>query len=322
MEANARALATTAIAPVAWGSTYFVTRHYLPSGIPLTGAAIRALPAGLLLLALRPALPRGSWWWRTAVISLLTVGGFFVLIYVAGSRLPSSVAATLMACSAVATMLFAWPLLGERPRRRPVLGAVLGLAGVVALVGTSAVGLDAVGLAASLLAMLSSSLGFVLTKRWRPPVPPLTFAGWQLTFGGLVIAAVALPVEGTPPAMGVQELLGFAYLVLVSTALAYVAWFAGLRRLDATSVGLVGLLNPLAGAVLGLVAGGESFTPVQAAGAAAVLAGVLVGVLAGGSGRRGGAEARRLRGRACRVAVSAPGAAVAPGQQADPVRRW
>ena len=59
----------TAIVPVLWGSTYVVTRQWLPADMPLTGAAIRALPAGLLLLAITRRLPEGQWWWRSTVLS-------------------------------------------------------------------------------------------------------------------------------------------------------------------------------------------------------------------------------------------------------------
>ncbi|MGA7147591.1 MAG: EamA family transporter, partial [Microbacterium sp.] len=100
MEANRlRWIAITAIAPIAWGSTYVVTRHLLPPESPLWGGLLRALPAGLLVLLVVRRLPRGSWWWRSLLLGALNVGGFFVLIYVAGQRLPSSLAATLMSAS-------------------------------------------------------------------------------------------------------------------------------------------------------------------------------------------------------------------------------
>ena len=45
-------IALTAVAPIAWGSTYFVTRHLLPADSPIWGAVIRCLPAGILLGAM------------------------------------------------------------------------------------------------------------------------------------------------------------------------------------------------------------------------------------------------------------------------------
>lgn len=279
MEARRSAdVLVTAIAPVAWGSTYFVTRHWLPADTPLTGSAIRALPAGLVLLAIARSRPHGSWWWRTAVISALTIGGFFWLIYIAGRRLPSGVAATLMASSAVAVLVMARAILGERAPLRKYLGGLAGIAGVVLLVGGAVDGLDPIGVAASLVAMASSSLGFVLTKKWQPPVPPLTFAAWQLTAGGAMLLPVALLVEGPPRALDTTQISAFAYLVLIATALAYVAWFHGLRHLSAGTVGLIGLLNPLAGTLLGVLAAGERLTVVQVVGGVVILLGVVSGL--------------------------------------------
>ncbi|MFC7760242.1 hypothetical protein ACFQY4_21120 [Catellatospora bangladeshensis] len=57
MEGKLRWIAVSAVAPVAWGSTYFVTHRFLPPDYPFYGAAIRALPAGLLLLLVRRRLP-------------------------------------------------------------------------------------------------------------------------------------------------------------------------------------------------------------------------------------------------------------------------
>lgn len=54
-------IALTALAPAIWGSTYIVTTGLLPQGYPLTVAMLRALPAGLLLLAIVRQLPSGRW---------------------------------------------------------------------------------------------------------------------------------------------------------------------------------------------------------------------------------------------------------------------
>ena len=115
VETNRRWLAVATIAPIAWGSTYFVTREWLPDA-PVWGAAIRALPAGLVLLTLVRRLPRGSWWWKSAVLGTLNVGAFFVLVYAAAQLLPTSIAATIMATSSVAIALAAWAIL-QRPKR-------------------------------------------------------------------------------------------------------------------------------------------------------------------------------------------------------------
>jgi probable blue pigment (indigoidine) exporter len=70
---------------------------------------------------------------------------------------------------------------------------------------------------------------------------------------------------------------GFLYLGLVGTVLAYAVWFRGLRRLPAAAVSLVGLLNPVAGTVVGVALAGEAFGAVQALGMLMVLSGILAG---------------------------------------------
>ncbi|QIG40037.1 EamA family transporter [Microbacterium sp. 4R-513] len=279
----------TAIAPVAWGSTYVVTRHLLPADAPLWGGVLRALPAGLLVLLLARRLPRGSWWWRSIVLGVLNVGGFFVLVYIAGQRLPSSLAATVMSTSAVSIMLFAWLLLRRRPRLAALVGAAVGLVGVGILLGFDPAGVDAWGVAASLGAMVSSSIGFVLTAKWGADVPALHMTAWQLLAGSIVLLPVAIVVEGAPPALTPSSLFGFAYVAVIGTAVAYVAWFTGLRRLPAETVGIVGLLNPVTGVVLGVALAGEAFGVAQVVGVALVLAGIAAGAIA--PRRRGGAVA-------------------------------
>ncbi len=267
----------TAIAPIAWGSGYVVTRNLLPAEAPLWGGVLRALPAGLIVLLLARRLPRGSWWWRSLVLGTLNVGGFFVLVYVAGQRLSSSLAATLMSASAACMLLFAWLLLHRRPRVAAVVGAAVGLMGVAVMLGFDAEGADAGGVAASLGAMVASSIGFVLTVRWGSDVPALPMTAWQLIGGSLVLLPVAVLVEGAPPALTGPSTLGFAYLTLVATALAYVAWFSGLRRLSPGAVGVIGLLNPVTGVVLGVAVMGETFGVPQGIGVALVLVGIVLG---------------------------------------------
>ncbi|MEW1687622.1 DMT family transporter [Streptomyces sp. NPDC091265] len=277
MEATFRWVLVTAIAPVAWGTNYYVTHAYLPTGAPLYGAAIRALPAGLLLLAVRRELPRGSWWWKAAVLGVLNMGAFFALVYVAAQLLPTSTASTIMAASPVAMMLIAWALVAERPGLLPLLGAAAGIGGVCLMLLTGSVSVDARGVLASVAAMLMSSLGYILAKRWGSGADVLASTAWQLIAGGLLLLPLAVAVEGAPPALDGPAVLGFGYVTVVATAVAFAAWFTGLRHLPAATVGLVGLLNPVTGVLLGTALAGESLTLRQVCGLALVLGGILLG---------------------------------------------
>ncbi|MER6203478.1 EamA family transporter [Streptomyces sp. NPDC001586] len=277
MEDNLRWSLVTAMAPVAWGTTYFVTREFLPAGHPLYGGVIRALPAGLLLLAAGRRLPSGSWWWRAPLLGVLNMGGFFALVYLAAQRLPTSVASTVMATAPLVMMLFAWALLAERPGLRHLAGAGVGVGGVCLMLLTPGAPLDLLGVLASAAAMGMASLGYVLAKRWGAGVDVLSSTAWQLLGGGLLLLPLAVAMEGAPPRLDGPALAGFGYVTVVATAVAFAAWFAGLRHLPAGTVGLLGLLNPVTGVLLGTAVSGESLGPLQLCGLALALTGVLLG---------------------------------------------
>ena len=277
METSWRIPLFTALAPIAWGSSYYVTAHFLPPDRPFFGAAVRALPVGLAMLAFTRRLPSGDWWWKAGLLGVLNIGAFFPLIFLAGYHLPGGMAATLTATAPIVVMLTAWALIAETPRGASLVGAAIGASGVALLVLRGGVSADLVGVAASLGAVALSSLGFVLAKRWQPPVDMLTFSAWQLVAGGLVLVPVAALVEGAPPELDARAIGGFLYVCVFGTALAYVAWFTGLRRMPAGAVALVGLLNPVTGVLVGVALAGEVFGAVQAAGMVLVLVGVLLG---------------------------------------------
>jgi probable blue pigment (indigoidine) exporter len=242
------------------------------------------VPAGLVLLAVCRRLPRGPWWWRSVVLGVLNVGGFFVLVYVAAHQLPTSVAASIMAFAPLTLAGLAWLLLGERPAWRLVAGALIGTAGILLVVEAGVGAANPLGVVASLTALAVSSVGAVLTKRWADGTQVLAATCWQLLAGGTLLLVTAGVVEGAPPRLSVAEAAAFGFVALVATALAFACWFAGLAHLQAGIVGIIGLLNPITGALLGTVVAAEPFTVFQALGIGLVL----VGIVLGRSGRRPG----------------------------------
>lgn len=273
MEAKSGWLAITAVAPIAWGANYVVTRQLLPADALLWGSALRALPAGLVLLPLARALPRGRQWWQSAVLAVLNVSGFFALVYASAQLLPSSIASSVMALSPLVLILLAWPLTSERPTVRALTGGAVGAAALVVVLGGTGGAIDPVGVLAALAALVSSSVGALLGKRWSAGTPVLASTAWQLTLGGLMLTAAAA-IGGPPPALDLRAGLGFAFTSLVATALAYLCWFGGLKHLRAAQVGALGMLNPVTGVLLGTLAARESLTGVQLAGIVVVLAAV------------------------------------------------
>lgn len=281
------AIALTALAPISWGSTYAVASELLPPDRPLFTGVMRALPAGLLLTALARRLPTGRWWWKAAVLGGLNIGAFFPLLFLSAYRLPGGVAAVLGAAGPLFVIGLAALLLGERARLRTVLVAIAGALGVSMVVLTSEARLDLVGIAAGLVSSVSMGAGTVMTKRWGRPegAGPLAMAGWQLTAGGLMIIPLAALVEGAPPALDGKACLGYGYMMLINTGLAYWLWVRGIGQFTATSVTLLGVLSPLTAAVIGWTALGQALSSVQVLGMGVALGATITGQVAAGSAR-------------------------------------
>ncbi|MCX4543542.1 EamA family transporter [Streptomyces sp. NBC_01565] len=282
-------VALTALAPISWGSTYAVASELLPPDRPLFTGVMRALPAGLLLIALSRTLPKGAWWWKSAVLGALNIGAFFPLLFLSAYRLPGGVAAVLGSAGPLFVVGLAALLLGERAQLKTVLAAVTGAFGVSMVVLTADARLDLVGIAAGVVSSASMAAGTVMTKRWGRPegVGPLAMTGWQLTAGGLVIIPIAALVEGAPPALDGKAFLGYGYMMLINTGIAYWLWFRGIGQLTATSVTLLGPLSPLTAAVIGWAALGQALSPVQLVGMAIAFGATVAGQLFAGRAQQG-----------------------------------
>lgn len=260
--------ALTMIAPITWGTTYVVTSELLPPGRPMLAALLRALPAGLLMLAFTRRLPHGDWWWKAAVLGALNFGAFFPLLFFAAYRLPGGVAATVGAVQPLVVLGAAALLLKVRPSGWSIGASLAGVAGVGLMVLTASASLDPLGVAAQLTGITMMGTAIVLVKRWGRPegTPIVAFAGWQMTAGGLMVLPLTLLVEGLPTSLSSSNVAGYSYLALIGGALAYVLWFRGIERLAPSSVVFLGLANPMTATLAGLVVLGQSLTAGQGLG--------------------------------------------------------
>ena len=276
---TARDLLLSAVAPASWGTTYVVTATLLPDHRPMLAATLRALPAGLILLAFVRRLPRGAWWWKTAVLGTLNFGAFFPLLFFAAYRLPGGVAATLGSVQPLAVAGFSTLILRQRPARAVLGAAVAGTGGVALMTLTAKARLDVLGVAAMLAATALMALAVVLGRKWGRPAgaTPLTLAAWQLVFGGLVLAPMTLVSEGLPATLTAKNIAGFAYIGVFGTAAAYTLWFRGIERLAPTSLSLLSLANPMVATVAGFVVLDQALTAPQAAGFAVALGALVAG---------------------------------------------
>jgi probable blue pigment (indigoidine) exporter len=279
-------ISLTAPAPMSWGTTYIVATEFLPPNHPLLVASLRSLPIGILLIAWLRQLPKGIWWGRILLLGSLNIGVFQALLFVAAYRLPGGVAATAGSIQPLLVVLFSWMILGEKPSRVSVIAAIAGFIGVGLLVISPAARLDSIGIVAAIAGAVTMGLGIVLVKRWKRPVSLLVFTAWQLVVGGIVLLPIALVIEGPFTSLSTVNLLGFLYLGVIGTGLAYALWFRGVDKLNTSAVSSLGLLSPVVASVLGFILLDQSFTPIQLLGIAIVLISVLIGQQANQTNRQ------------------------------------
>ncbi|AGF71185.1 EamA family transporter [Corynebacterium halotolerans] len=281
-------LLITAITPLIWGTTYYVTTEFLPADRPLLAGFLRAFPAGLILLAWFRVLPTGQWWWKSIVLGVLNIGAFFAFLFWAAFLLPGGVAAVITNTAPLWVIALSPALLGTQVRGLQLIAAAVAIAGVAALVIGPGVQLNVQGIAVGLAGALCMALGVVLTKRFGRPegVPGLAVTGWQLMFGGLFLLPFLLFIEGLPGQLSTTNLLGFVYMFTLNGAVAYGLWFRGISLLDAVSVAMLGILSPVTATLIGVFLNGEVLSPLQWAGGAAVLAALVLANLAALQPRR------------------------------------
>ncbi|WP_033070476.1 EamA family transporter [Thalassospira australica] len=267
----------TAIAPVIWGSSYIVATELLPHGYPLTVSLLRALPAGLILLLVVRQLPPAGWRGRVLILGALNFAVFWSMLFVAAYRLPGGVAATLGAVQPLLVLFLARFALGNTITVLGIIAALSGLIGVAMLVLGPTASLDPIGIIAALLGAASMAAGTVLTRKWQPPVSPLTFTAWQLTAGGLLLIPVALIVEPGFPMPTLTNLAGLIWLGLIGAALTYYLWFRGIARLGPTTVTSFGFLSPTSAVLLGWFVLGEALSTLQITGVVVVLISIWLG---------------------------------------------
>jgi probable blue pigment (indigoidine) exporter len=270
-----RTVLLTALAPAAWGTTYLVTTELMPADRPLLTAVVRTLPIGILLTAHARQRPTGAWWWRMAILGALNIGVFQALLFIAAYRLPGGVAATVGGVQPLVVAALASRLLGDRLQLRTALTGLGGILGLGLLVLTPQAALDAPGIAAALAGTVSMATGVVLTKRWGRPVGLMTATGWQLTAGGLLLAPLALALEGPPPPWTGGNWAGAAWLAVVGTGVAYGLWFRGIEHLSVTAISFLGLMSPVVATALGWAVLDQALTAGQLVGAALIAATVI-----------------------------------------------
>lgn len=254
-----------------WGATFFFAEIALTQVPPLTITLFRvmlAVPLLALIVWIRGLrIPRGARIWGAyLVMGALNNAIPFSLIFWGQTQINSGLASILNATTAMFGAVVAGLLLKDEPlTMNKLLGAVLGIAGVAFIMGPGALtDFNPANLAQ--IAILGATLSYAFAGVWGRIAlsrqPPLVNALGMLVGSTLLMLPVVLLTDGVPSlnlsAPVWAALLGMATL---STALAYVLYFAILAMAGAANLLLVTLLIPAFAISLGVLFLGERMEP-------------------------------------------------------------
>ena len=315
-----RALVALTVAGLLWGSTVPLSKIALGWLPPGWLTAIRFAVAAAVLLAVTPR-SRLRAAWSPAVLAWGAAGyGGTVLLQNAGiTRTSVSHAALLIGTAPVMVAIIA--AVWQRSVARPVAwgGFAVSLAGVGLVAAGGGGGADLAGDGMVLASVLISAVFTVGQTRLLRGRDPIAVTALQFLGAALVTAPFSVLTESMPSAPAhATSLLAVAALIAGGTLLPFTLFAFGQSRLPAEIAGAFLNIEPLVGAVAGVVAFGNPAGPAQLSGGAAILGGIALS-----SVRRPG----RRRGRPA-VAALAAGAPVvdalaveAPAVEASAVGR-
>ena len=254
-----------------WGSTYAVTQYTLPDWPPILLGALRALPAGLLLFAIKPTFPIGKQWRQLALLGTINIAVFFSLIFVMALTLPSAISGVGMMTLPVFAMLYHWIFRQRTPAAIQALCGALLILLAWWLFDPSEITLNPIGLMAMLAAVICIVIGSDITQSLGSSMHWWQVLTWQLILGGSVLSLVAtghavmepLPYLTAIGQFNLHNLLGLVWVIVLNTALGYGLYVWLLQRMTVVEFTFGGIANPIAGIVFGLLLLGEQFSPLQ-----------------------------------------------------------
>jgi drug/metabolite transporter (DMT)-like permease len=272
-----------------WGSTFLAIRVGVREVPPFLLAAMRFLLAGGALYAWMRAkgtsVPSAREWLSASILAVLIFVLDYGLLFWAEQRVPSGVAAVMMATiplfMALSEIIF---LRTQRLTLRLGFALLIGIGGVAVLVSHSLsfgdVPIDTSGALALVVGAMSWSIASALSRKLPLPASKPMSSGAQMLCGGvfLLITAGALgEFRGFhPQAVSLGAWMALAYLVVAGSIIAFTAYVWLIHHESPTKVGTYAYVNPVVAVALGYFLGGETIGPRTLLGTILVLVSVVV----------------------------------------------
>jgi drug/metabolite transporter (DMT)-like permease len=264
-----------------WGAGYVATKIGLQSAPPFTFLSLRfALGLACLLPIVwvwRPRWPRGR-----ELVHLVVAGVLMHAVQLGGSHyaqylgMSAGAAALIIACQPIATAVVASGWMNERLHPRQWTGVILGLAGV-ALVVWHKIDIREVtagSLAGTLIALAGVTVATLYQRRFSPKADLKAAAVVQFAASLLILAPLAVAVEGFAVRHTGSMWLAIGFLVIFASILAVNALHLLMRHGEATRVASMMYLPPVFAVVLEAATFGIVPSGLALAGIAVTCAGV------------------------------------------------
>jgi drug/metabolite transporter (DMT)-like permease len=239
-----------------WASTWHVILYQLAETPPINSVGWRFLLAGAILLGV--AVVRGERWrleprWHAWLVlqGVVQYSINYWGVYESERHIPSGLVAVLFSLMVFGNAFSGWWLFGQAVTRRFLVAAGFGVLGVVLIfwpevVATGARPNAGLGLGVGLLAVVMACAGNALTlSLTRRGVPLLPVLGWGMTYGALVLLAIAA-AQGNLGAIGHSAAWwgSLAYLALFGTVVAFFVYFRLAQRVGPARAAMTGVMIP------------------------------------------------------------------------------
>jgi drug/metabolite transporter (DMT)-like permease len=265
-----KTLLAFAIIYLVWGTTFLAIRVGVREVPPFLLAAIRFLIAGGILygwmIARGEPSPTARQWLATSSIAFLIFVCDYGLLFWAEQRVPSGVAAVMLATIpvfiAIMEIIF---LRTQKLTARLAMALFIGLGGVAVLVSRSlnlaGAPIDKLGAVALIVASISWSLGSTLTRKVTLPSSKVMSSGAQMLAGGFFLALTAAALgefqDFHPLAVSRGVWLALLYLIVAGSIIAFTAYVWLIHHESPTKVGTYAYVNPVVAVLVGYFLGGE-----------------------------------------------------------------
>lgn len=273
-----------------WGGTFVAGRFLGGSLSPLFAASLRFLLASIALLLfvwlaqvqlLRPSLRQ---WLQLALLGFFGIFFYNLCFFYGLHYINASRASLIVALNPAVIGLASWLLLKERLGRAKVAGIAICIAGAsIVIVSRNpqllATNADAwIGDLLIFGCVLSWGVYSLFSRELNQTLGPVQTVTYSILLGTAMLWATSalrgeLSVD-TLVSLGPQQWLSLMYLGVLGSALAYIGYYDGIRKIGATRSGVFIALNPLTAVILGALLLGEQLTLTMCLGGGLILTGI------------------------------------------------